>query len=178
MSLFEHLFVSLSQAVKLSLQYYSIIFSILLCLLSFIEPTNSSIHRQRDCFERIWPDFQRCRERQRDHFRYGRFSSGFSFSSDVYQPKYRTECCSFWELLECAHKAAKIYCSDDVDIKKLDKFVEMVGLEVPLYICADEYPKGSFRCKLSSWFVFIVFFVVFCFLVLLVFLFICFRRSR
>lgn len=93
----------------------------------------------RVCLERIWPDFQRCREKQREQFRYGRFSFGFSsFSSDVYQPKYRTECCSYWELIECVHKASEAYCTNEVDLKKLHSFLEMVGVSVPLYVCADE----------------------------------------
>lgn len=134
--------------------------------------------RQRPCLERIWPDLQRCRDRQQDHFRYGRFSAGFSFSSDVYQPKYRTECCSYWELLECVHKSAQIYCSDEIDLKKLDKFVEMYGLNVPLYVCTDEYPKGNLRCKLPSWFAIIVFGVLLLLLVLLIVLFIVIIPNR
>lgn len=134
---------------------------------------------QRVCLERIWPDFQRCRERQQEHYHFGSFSSGvFLSSSDAYQPKYKMECCSYWELLECVHRAAKVYCNDDINLKSLDKFVEMVGLNVPLYICSDEYPKGTFRCKIPSWFSLIFGFIIFIVLVLLVFLFICVRRSK
>ncbi|OTF75109.1 cytosolic non-specific dipeptidase-like protein [Euroglyphus maynei] len=122
---------------------------------SSISYVSSSLLSLLICLERIWPDFQRCRDRQREHHQYGRFSSGFFFTStDVYQPKYKVECCSYWELLECVHRAAKIYCmDDDVDLKKLDQALETFGLNVPLYICSEEYPKGSLRCKIRSWFI-------------------------
>lgn len=135
--------------------------------------------RQRVCMERIWPDFQRCRERQREHYRFGRYSTGLYLgSSDVYQPKYKAECCSYWELLECVHRAAKVYCAEDVNLRSLDKFVEMVGLNVPIYICSDEYPKGSLRCRLPSWFVLTLAFLVLCFVVLVVLLYVCIRSSK
>lgn len=154
-------------------------------VLVFLAPLATGIQqlsrasKPRVCLERIWPDFQRCRERQREQFHYGRFSSGvFLTSSDAYQPKYKMECCSYWELLECVHKAANIYCNDDINLKTLDKFVEMVGLNVPLYICSDEYPKGSFRCKIPSWFALTLGFIIIFFIVLMVLLFICIRRSK
>ena len=136
----DHYFARFS-TVAISLSSFAVLFLSLLFALSPLLPVASPMHAvsERACLERIWPDFQRCREKQREHFRYGHFSFGLSsFSTDVYQPKYRTECCSYWELIECVHKASEAYCTNEVDLKKLHSFLEMVGVSVPLYVCADE----------------------------------------
>lgn len=127
--------------------------SVVLSALLLLSSIESSLI-ERVCLERIWPEFQRCRERQIEHHRYGRYASSLGWhlaSSDVYQPKYKMECCSYWDLVECVHRAAKAYCPDDVSLIKLDKSLEMLGLNVPVYICLEEYPKGSYRCRLPWW---------------------------
>uniref|UniRef100_A0A834VDE9 Uncharacterized protein n=1 Tax=Sarcoptes scabiei TaxID=52283 RepID=A0A834VDE9_SARSC len=138
------------------------------------------LRNPRTCLERIWPDFQRCRDRQRDQQQYGRYSFGLFFiSSDVYQPKYKMECCSYWDLIDCVHRAAKIYCSDDeLDLKKLDKSLEMLALKVPLYICVEEYPRGSFRCKIRSWFIMALVLILSIILIMVIIFCLCFRRSK
>lgn len=148
---------------------------------NLILKTDSAHFTKRNCLERIWYDLQRCRDRQREHFQYGRYSYSFLFfsSSDVYQPKYKLECCSYWELLECVHRAAKIYCPDeDVDLKKLDKLVDMFALNVPLYICTEEYPKGSFSCKMRHWLILFIVSIIILILILAGLICFCVKRFR
>lgn len=167
---------------NISLQQWYIYLLIMFLLYSNLILKTDSVHfTKRNCLERIWYDLQRCRDRQREHFQYGHYSYSFLFftSSDVYQPKYKMECCSYWELLECVHRAAKIYCPDeDVDLKKLDQLINTFALNVPLYICNQEYPKGSLSCKMRFWLILLIVSIIVIILIILVLICFCVRRFR
>jgi hypothetical protein len=133
------------------------------------------IQKYGTCFHRISTDFDRCKLRHNERIKFE--------SKSTYKPEEaelavrKISCCAYWDFLTCVQNAARIHCNDKTRDINIEKYTENVAL-VPLYVCRDEYPKGTIRCRFPVWLILVIAIAVIVVLTIAVFIFICVRNSR
>lgn len=155
------------------------IFQVILYLYVFssqITALENKIINGGSCLYKISSDFTRCNTRQHEKIK-SQTKSYHSYTQEEKQIALnKVACCAYWEFLECVQTAARIYCKENA--RDIEKHSENLGTTVPLYICREEYPKGSFKCKIPVWLILVVVIAVVVILTFAVFVFICVRNSR
>ncbi len=153
------------------------IFAVILIfyIINFEKTSQNLIQKYGSCFHRISTDFDRCKSRYNERIK--------SESKSTYKPEEaelalkKISCCAYWDFLTCVQNAARIRCNDKTRDINLEKYTENVAL-VPVYVCRDEYPKGTIRCRFPLWLKLVIAISVIAVLTITVFIFICFGNSR
>jgi len=151
-----------------------IIFLYVIC--AQIRASETAGAKTGSCLHKISGDFLRCNSKQQEKIN----SQSTKYHSYTPEEKQlalnKITCCTYWEFLECVKIAVRNKCNDE--IRDIEKHIETLGISVPIYICRDEYPKGSFKCKFPIWLILLIIVAVVVILTFAVFIFICIRNSR
>jgi hypothetical protein len=105
------------------------------------------------CLYKIFDEYNECLKAQQERIN----EETDNLSRTITLAEQRTHlnkigCCAYWTFLACVEKAADEKCIKDRT--DMEKYTEQLGSSVPLYICREEFPRGSDVCDSSYQFVF------------------------
>lgn len=102
------------------------------------------------CMYKIYNQYNVCLALQQERLDSEALSLPRTISLDEQQKALqRIACCAYWDFLSCVEKAANERCKEKFD---MERYTEQLGSAIPLYICREEFPRGSLICTYSSYY--------------------------
>lgn len=133
----------------------SLLVLLLTSLLLGLPETNSSsiiFHHKMGgkCLFLISPEFMRCNTKYNQNLlKVQHTIDKYSYTYEEQQSAYnKVACCQYWDFIECVQHSARQKCKE---VRDMENYFEFLGSAVPLSICRNDYPKGSFKCKFPVW---------------------------